>query len=127
MLTHLIPKIFYDRLQDGLDLFIAGLGFELLYRDDDLAVVARDNAKAYVVESPEFAAKDRPELTLETDSIDVLFEEISTRAPELLHRNGATVTLKPWGAREFAVLDSTGVCVIFRQWPTEPQAADTAP
>ncbi len=122
MITHLIPKVFYDHLQDGLDLFVSGLGFELLYRDDTLAVVARDGAKAYVVESPEYAAKDRPELSLETDTIDALFEEISTRAPELLHRNGATVTLKPWGAREFAVLDKTDVCVVFREWPA-PEAA----
>lgn len=122
MITHLIPKVFYDHLQDGLDLFVSGLGFELLYRDDTLAVVARDGAKAYVVESPEYAAKDRPELSLETDTIDALFEEISTRAPELLHRNGATVTLKPWGAREFAVLDKTHVCVVFREWPATEAA-----
>lgn len=122
MITHLIPKVFYDHLQDGLDLFVSGLGFELLYRDDTLAVVARDGAKAYVVESPEYAAKDRPELSLETDTIDALFEEISTRSPELLHRNGATVTLKPWGAREFAVLDKTDVCVVFREWPATEAA-----
>lgn len=119
MLINLIPKIFYDHLQDGLDLFVSGLGFALLYRDDDLAVVARDGAKAYIVESPEFAAKDRPELGIETDAIDALFDEISTRAPELLYRNGATVALKPWGAREFAVADRTGVCVVFREWPAQ--------
>lgn len=127
MLINLIPKVFYDRLQDGLDLFVAGLGFKVLHQDDDLAVVARDGAKAYLVESPEFAAKDRPELAIETDTIDTLFTEISFRAPRLLHRNGATITLKPWGAREFAVLDKTGVCVVFRQWPTEPQPADATP
>lgn len=119
MLTHLIPKVFYDHLQDGLDLFVSGLGFKVLHQDDDLAVVARDGAKAYIVESPEFALKDRPELAIETDTIDALFSEISFRAPHFLHRNGATVTLKPWGAREFAVLDGTGVCVVFRQWPTD--------
>lgn len=96
MLTHLIPKVFYDHLQDGLDLFVSGLGFKVLHQDDDLAVVARDGAKAYLVESPEFAAKDRPELAIETEAID-------------------------------AVLDKTGVCVVFRQWATQPQAADAAP
>ncbi|MGA7437292.1 MAG: hypothetical protein WBW32_04090 [Luteibacter sp.] len=54
MLKNLIPKIFYDHLQDGLDFFIDGLGFEVLYRDDDLAVIARDGAKAYIVRSPEY-------------------------------------------------------------------------
>ena len=116
MFKNLIPKIFYDRMDDGLRLFVDGLGFEICYRDDDLAVVARDGAKAYLVESPEYAAKDRPELAIEIDNIDEVFRDISARAPNLLHPNGKKVSLKPWGAREFAVLDSTNVCVIFRQW-----------
>ncbi len=27
------------------------------------------------------------------------------------------VTKRPWGALEFAVLDKTTVCIVFRQWP----------
>ncbi|OOG49808.1 hypothetical protein [Rhodanobacter sp. C01] len=96
-------------------------GFEILYRDDELAVVARDGTKAYLVQSPEFAAKDRPELAIETDHIDEIFRDISTRVPHLLHPNARTVSLKPWGAREFAVLDETSVCVVFRQWPGHEQ------
>jgi hypothetical protein len=117
MFTNLIPKIFYDRMDQGLALFVDGLGFELKHRDAELAVVARDGAKAHIVQSPEYAAKDRPELSIETDHIEQIYREISIRTPKLLHPNGKTVTLKPWGAREFAVLDETGVCVIFRQWP----------
>jgi hypothetical protein len=118
MFKNLIPKIFFDRLHDGLSLFVDGLGFQVLYQDDDMAVVARDGAKAYLVQSPEFAAKDRPELAIETDDIDAIFNDISTRVPQLLHPNSKAVTLRPWGAREFAVRDKTDVCVIFRQWPT---------
>lgn len=78
MFNKLIPKIFFERLEQGLDLFVTGLAFQVRYQDDDLAVVERDGAKAYLVQA---------------------------------------VTLRPWGAREFAVRDSTDVCVIFRQWP----------
>ncbi|UKE77657.1 hypothetical protein [Xanthomonas graminis] len=46
MFKNLIPKIFYDRLQDGLDFFVDGLGFAVLYQDATMAVVARDGAKA---------------------------------------------------------------------------------
>lgn len=116
MLTRLIPKVFYASMQDGLDLFVGGLGFELLHRDDKLAVVERDVAKAYLVEDAEFAAKDRPEIGIETDAIEDLHAEISLHRPELLHPNGKVVKPKPWGAREFAVLDKTGACVVFRQW-----------
>jgi hypothetical protein len=116
MLTRLIPKIFFDHLSEGLDLFVDCLGFKVLYQDESLAVVARDEAKAYVVESPEFAAKDRPEIAIETDSIEALFAEIAARRPSILHPNSNVVAKKPWGAQEFAVLDKTGVCVVFRQW-----------
>ncbi|MGC3989887.1 MAG: hypothetical protein QM796_09465 [Chthoniobacteraceae bacterium] len=112
----MIPKIFFNHLAEGLDLFVGGLGFTVLYQDEDLAVVERDTAKAYVVESPEWAAKDRQEIAIETDTINDLFAEISSKRPELLHPNSKAVTKRPWGALEFAVLDQTGVCVVFRQW-----------
>ena len=44
-------------------------GFQVLHQEDALAVVARDAAKAYIVASPAYAAKDRPEITIETDTI----------------------------------------------------------
>ena len=37
MLTRLIPNIFYANMQDGLDLFVDGMAFKLLHRDDKLA------------------------------------------------------------------------------------------
>jgi hypothetical protein len=116
MMKNLIPKIFYDHMRDGLALFVEGLGFKLVYRDESLAVVEREGAKAYIVESPEFAAKDRPELTIETDDIESLYAELCAKHPSLLHPNAKRVTKKPWGALEFAVRDKTDVCVIFRQW-----------
>ena len=116
MITRLIPKVFFNHMSEGLDLFVECLGFKVLYQDESLAVVGRDEAKAYVVESPEFAAKDRPEIALETDSIDSLYAEIAARRPEMLHPNSKVVEKKPWGAREFAVLDKTNVCIVFRQW-----------
>ena len=116
MFNNLIPKILYAHLQDGLAFFVDGLGFQILYRDAAMAVIARDGAKAYIVQSPECAALDRPELGIDTDDIDEVYAEMSARAPHLLHPNSSAVSLKPWGAREFAMLDSTTVCVIFREW-----------
>ena len=116
MLTRLIPKIFFDHVDDGLDLFVDCLGFKVLHQDEDLAIVERDEAKAYLVEDAEFAAKDRPEVAIETDDIEAEFAKVAGRRPDMLHPNGKTIAAKPWGCREFAVLDKSGVCVIFRQW-----------
>jgi hypothetical protein len=119
MFQNLIPKIFYARLEDGLEFFVDGLGFELRYQDAGMAVVERDGAKAYIVQNAECAALDRPELGVDTDDIDAIFKEMSARCPQLLHPNSNTVTMRPWGAREFAMLDKTTVCVIFREWSHE--------
>jgi hypothetical protein len=116
MLTCLIPKVFYSDIQVGLDLFVDGIGLEILYRDDDLVVAGRDRIKVHLVEDAEFAAKDRPELSIETDDIDAVYADVSARRPDLLHPNLARVTRRPWGAREFALLDSTTVGVVFRDW-----------
>ena len=119
MFKNLIPKIFYSRLDEGLEFFVDVLGFELAWSDDTLAVVERDGAKVYLMQSPELAALDRPELAIETDDIHAVHAELSARAPERLHPNLPQVQLRPWGALEFAMLDKTTVCVVFRQWPDE--------
>jgi len=116
MMLRLIPKVFYDTLEEGLDLFVSCLGFQVRYRDDDLAVVERDGAKAYIVASPEYAAKDRPEIAIETDDIQALYDEIKARRPAMLHPNSKVIHKKPWGALEFAVFDKTTVCIVFRRW-----------
>lgn len=116
MLIRLIPKVFYADINVGLDLFVRCLGFELLYQDESISVLGRDGAKVYLMENAELAALDRPELAIETDKITEIYDEIKARAPEILHPNSKTVEHKPWGAKEFAVLDSSTVCVVFRQW-----------
>ena len=115
-MLRLIPKIFYNHLSEGLDLFVECLGFTVKYQDGELAVVERDGAKAYLVQSAEYAAKDRPEIAIETDTIDEIYAEIKARRSEMLHPNLSNIRRQPWGPREFAVLDKTTVCVVFRQW-----------
>jgi hypothetical protein len=116
MLLRLIPKVFYADIKVGLDLFVRCLGFEILHQDDSISVLGRDGAKVYLMQNAELAALDRPELAIETDDIAGIYDEIKARAPEVLHPNLRTIQRRPWGAQEFSVLDSTTVCVVFRQW-----------
>ena len=51
MFKNLIPKIFYADMQDGLEFFVDGLGFEIRYQDAQLVVIERDGAKAYLYEN----------------------------------------------------------------------------
>ena len=116
MLLALIPKVFYADITVGLDLFVRCLGFQLLHQDPALSVLGRDRVKVYLMENAELAALDRPELAIETDDIHAIYAEIKARAPEMLHPNSNVVKRTPWGSQEFAVLDATTVCVVFRQW-----------
>ena len=49
-MNRLVPMVFFERMDDGLDLFVTFLGFTTLHRDARLAVAERDGAKAHVVE-----------------------------------------------------------------------------
>jgi hypothetical protein len=49
MMLRLVPSIFYEKLSDGLDLFVTCLGFSILYQHNELAVVSRDGAKASLI------------------------------------------------------------------------------
>lgn len=116
MLLRLIPKVFYADIAVGVDLFVRGLGFAIQHQDATITVLGRDGAKVYLVEDAQMAALDRPELAIDTDDIESIYREVRERAPDLLHPNASAVALRPWGAREFAVLDATTVCVVLRQW-----------
>jgi len=115
----LIPKVFYTDLDVGRDLFVDGLDFRVVHDSPDFVVVERDGCKLYLVEDAEFAAKDRPELAIETDDVDAVHADIAARRPDLLHPTyppGGGIVRREYGAREFAVLDNTTVCVVFRDW-----------
>lgn len=117
----LIPNIFYTDIEVGLNLFVECLGFVIDYDDlksaeQPFCVISKDNLKAHLIQSQEFAEKDRPELRMETDNIDEVFHHVNHNFPELLHPNGKTVSLRPWNAKEFALLDRSGVCIIVQDW-----------
>lgn len=119
MFRRLIPKVFYADLAVGRDLFVDGLGMRVTHDGGDFVVVERDGVALYLVEDAEFAAKDRPELAVETDAIDAVYADIAGRRPDLLHPTypaGGGVVRRDYGAREFAVLDATTVAVVFRDW-----------
>ncbi|WP_343690050.1 hypothetical protein [Chitinophaga sp.] len=115
-LIAVLPKIFYADIQQALDFFIDGLGFELGYHDDVLYIVSRDNATFQLMVEPELAIKDsRPEIRIATDDIEAVYADIKGRRPDILHPNLNYIKTQPWGLKEFAVLDATTVCIVFQE------------
>ena len=115
-----MPKVFFDHLSEGLGLFVHSYRVPVLHQEDALAVVARDAAKAYIVARPAYAAKDRPEITIETDTISraVATKRLqSKRGPDL--RPGRAVEFRPWGVQEFRDLDKPAYASSFEQSVTK--------
>lgn len=117
--TKLIPNIFYSDAQVGLELFVDCLGFKVVYSDlegeQPFYIIKWDNLVIHLVQSNEFAIKDRPEIRLETDDIEAAYAMVLERNAGLLHPNSKAIKLQPWGLKEFALRDASDVCVIIQQ------------
>lgn len=118
--TKLVPNIFFEDINDGLNLFVECLEFDIGYNDLESAnpccIVQKDALAIFLFQNKEFAEKDRPEIRLHTDNIEEVYEKVSRTHPHFLHPNLKSVTLRPWGAKEFALRDRTDVCIIIQQW-----------
>lgn len=118
--TKLVPNIFYTDINVGLRLFVDCLEFKIGY--DDLAsanpfcAIEKDGLGVLLFQDAVFAAKDRPELRLVTNDIEEVYRKVAATHPQLLHPNLKQVTLRPWGAKEFALKDESDVCIIVQQW-----------
>ncbi|MEM8506263.1 MAG: hypothetical protein AAF717_00475 [Bacteroidota bacterium] len=120
MLKKVVPYVFYSNIEVGINLFVNTLGFSEVFRqgegDSTLVVIEREGVSINLRENKEFAAKDRPELRIETDDIDSLYDEVLSKDKTMLHPNLNSVTMRPWGCKEFALLDETQLCVVLYQW-----------
>ncbi len=117
--SKLVPNVYYQDIKDGLKLFTDCLGFSIGHEElkskDPFCVINKGDLQMYLFEHKELAKEHNPEFRLVTNSIDEIYEKISSSHPEFLHPNLNKVTLRPWGAKEFALRDHQ-VCIIIQQW-----------
>ena len=78
-------------------------------------MVERDGLLINLFENKELAKEHNPEFRLVTNNIDEVYKKISSSHPDFLHPNLSKVTIRPWGAKEFALRDNQ-VCIIIQQW-----------
>ncbi len=88
----------------GLKLFIECLeftiGYDELKSEEPFCVVEKDGLAIHLIQSKEFAEKDRPEIRMETYNIEEVYSKVKSSHTELLHPNSKEIALKPWGAKE---------------------------
>lgn len=117
--SKLVPSVFYIDISDGLKLFVNCLQFSIEHQDlvasQPYCVLEKNGIRIMVFQDEQLAKEHYPELRLETDNIEEVYAKISASHPHLLHPNLNKVTLRPWGAREFAISDKQ-LGIRFQQW-----------
>lgn len=118
----LVPNIFYVNINDGIKFFVDCLNFKVEHNEIKSAtpfcVLEKDGLRINLFENEELANEHSPEFRLVTKNINEVYEKISKSHPEFLHPNLKEITLRPWGAKEFAVKDKQ-LGVIVQQWENQ--------
>ena len=117
--TKLVPSVFYKDISEGLKLFVDCLQFTIAHKDlhasQPYCVLQKDGISIMLFQDEQLANEHNPELRLVTNNIEEVYATVSSFHPHLLHPNLNKVTLRPWGAKEFAITDmQLGIRV--QQW-----------
>ncbi|MEQ1922599.1 MAG: hypothetical protein ABL952_08825 [Pyrinomonadaceae bacterium] len=117
--TKLVPNVFYTDINDGIRLFVDCLQFEIEHDElgakQPFCVVAKDGLRINLFENKELAHEHNPEFRLVTNNIEEVFAGVSSSNPELLHPNLSKITVRPWGAKEFAIKDKQ-LGIVIQEW-----------
>jgi hypothetical protein len=115
----LVPSVFYVDIADGLKMFVDCLGFTIGHDEirsrQPFCVLEKDGLRINLFENAELAKEHNPEFRLVTKNIDEVYDEVSRSHPEFLHPNLKEITLRPWGAKEFALMDKH-VGIRIQEW-----------
>lgn len=98
--------------------FYEKLGFQAVHQEGNpvrMAIVERDRATLFLVQNSDKHLAEGTSLRIQVDGIEQLYEEFQAQGG-LIHPNGQLET-KPWGPKEFAVMDLAGVCLTFYEFP----------
>ena len=105
----LVPSVFYVDINDGLKFFVDCLAFEIGHEEiksrNPFCVLEKDGLRINLFQDAELAKEHSPEFRLVTENIEEVYERVSKSHPQFLHPNLPKITLRPWGAKEFALMD----------------------
>ncbi|SDF60171.1 VOC family protein [Chitinophaga filiformis] len=117
--TTLVPNIFYPDIKDGLRLFVDCLQFKISHKElqspKPFCVLKKEGLRINLFQDAALAQEHHPEFRLVTLNIEEVYNKVSTSHPEYLHPSLKTITLRPWGAKEFALMDKQ-LGIIIQEW-----------
>lgn len=117
--SKLVPSVFYTEISVGLALFVDCLQFTIAHKELNISqpycVLQKDGISIMLFQDEQLAKEHNPELRIVTNNIEEVYATISSSHPHLLHPNLNQVTVRPWGAKEFAIADNQ-LGIRFQQW-----------
>lgn len=108
-----------DDLEKAIEFYEQKLGFITIHQEGNpprMAIVKRDKAEIFLVKSDYHDLAKEISLRLQVTGIEQLYQELESKDREIIHPNGKLET-KPWGPKEFIVMDLAGVCLTFYEFP----------
>jgi catechol 2,3-dioxygenase-like lactoylglutathione lyase family enzyme len=114
MLTNINPKLPMRNKSITRDYYVNQLGFQEIGNYDGYLMLEKDEIEIHFFEFEEIDPKTNyGQVYIRTDNIDDLYQTLIDRKTSI-HPNGKLET-KPWGQREFAVLDPDSNLLTFGQ------------
>ena len=117
--NRLVPNVYYKDINDGLKLFVDCLGFKIGHEEltskEPFCILEGNGFHLMLFQHEALAKEHQPEFRLVTTTIEDVYKKVIASHPGYLHPNLNKVTLRPWGAKEFALRDGQ-VCLIIQEW-----------
>ena len=116
MLTDINPKLPMRDKSITKAFYVNNLGFKYIGSDDYefYLIVQKDNIQIHFFEFKELNPKENyGQVYIRTDDIETLYKTLFNQE-KIIHPNGALQT-KPWGQKEFSVLDPDNNLLTFGQ------------
>ena len=81
-----------------------------------MAIVERDGARIFLVKNDYKQLTESIAIRIKVEGIEQLYEEFLAKGGSTIHPNDKLAT-KPWGPKEFSIIDLAGVCITFYEFP----------
>jgi len=102
-LSRVAPELPVTDLRASIEYYVQRLGFSLAMKMEDYAVLERDGVAIHLFGDAE--RKHSPVgLHIFTPELDEIFQEFQTREAKIVQ----PIEIKPWGNREFRIIDECG-------------------
>jgi uncharacterized glyoxalase superfamily protein PhnB len=112
-ITPLIPA--GGDIEKSIAFYEQQLGFTTIYTEGnpiEIAIIRRDAAEIILQRNDDRNLAEWTTFRIQVENIEQLYQELLARGGEMIHPNGKLES-KPWGMKEFTVLDVAGVGITF--------------